>query len=121
MITARVVFKKDQLKKIAAAAPNKADEAVRAIAEEGMNYVKLSFGTSPADPGSPPGVDTGALRASMNVAPVKKLAYEIRDGVEYGVYLELGSTRHGYVWPFMGPMAQWLEGEIPGLLEDFLI
>lgn len=121
MITATVVFKKDQLKKIAAAAPAEAERAIGAIAQAGKNHVVENFGSSPAAPGGPPGVDTGALRASIHVQSMGKLRREIRDGVEYGVYLELGSTRHSYVWPFMGPMAQWLEGEIPGLLEDFLL
>lgn len=121
MITATVVFKKDQLKKIAAAAPAEAERAISAIAQAGKNHVVENFGSSPAAPGGPPGVDTGNLRSSINIEPDGKLRRKINDGTDYGVFLELGSTRHSYVWPFMGPMAQWLEGEIPGLLEDFLL
>lgn len=121
MITATVKFKKNDLKRIANAAPDAADRAIGALAQAMKNHIVENFGSSPASPGNPPGVDTGALRASMHVQSMGKLHREVRDGVEYGVYLELGSTRHSYVWPFMGPAAQWLEGEIPGLLDDFLL
>lgn len=121
MITATVRFKKNDLKRIANAAPDAADRAIGAIAQAGVNYVKENMGTSPAPPGGPPGVDTGTLWNAINIEPDGKLRRKINDGTDYGVFLELGSTRHSYVWPFFGPMAQWLEGEIPGLLDDFLL
>jgi len=72
-------------------------------AETVVNDIKLSFGTSPAPPNNPPGVDLDNLRDSMDWTPDGDYRRYIHDGVEYGVYLELGNTRHNYVWPFMGP------------------
>ena len=72
-------------------------------AETVVNDIILSFGTSPAPPNNPPGVDTEALRGSIGWKPDGDYRRIIHDGVVYGVVLELGSTRHGFVWPFMGP------------------
>lgn len=72
-------------------------------AELVKNDIMLSFGTSPAPPNNPPGVDTGTLRASIVWERDGQQRRRIMDGVEYGVYLELGSTRHHFKWPFMGP------------------
>jgi hypothetical protein len=83
------------------------DQWLRGVAEEMKNDIVLSFGTSPAgrtyqrgrrthvasQPGFPPNVDLGALRASMHVEPAGKLSYHIADGVEYGIDLEDGRER----------------------------
>lgn len=79
--------------------PGECDAWLRSVAQQITDDIKLSFGTSPSPPGGPPGVDTGALRASMHWYESGKLEYTVSDGVEYGQYLEL-------VWdrPFMTPM-----------------
>ena len=101
-------------------APEKASRAVSAIAEAGRGYVVQSFGTSPAPPGGPPGVDTNTLRGRIHVEPTGQFEREIRDGTEYGVYLEFGSTRHSYTWPFMSPMADWLRPQMADFFDRFL-
>jgi hypothetical protein len=112
---------KNDFKRLANACPASADRALRAAVQVGITDVKLSFGTSPAPSGGPPGVDTGALRASIHEVNLGYLTYAIADGVEYGVDLELGSTRHGNrTWPCMGPMMQRLERQIPDIFNDFL-
>lgn len=88
---------------------------------EGERYVKMSFGTSPSAAGDPPGVDTGALRSSINVQSPDANTRTVNVGVDYGIHLEYGTSRMS-ARPFMGPMAMWLEGEIPriwqGILEE---
>ena len=83
------------------------DQWLRAVGQEMLNDVKLSFGTSPAgetyvrrsvahvasQAGYPPNVDTGALRASMRVEEVGELYYRLQDGVKYGYWLEIGTPR----------------------------
>lgn len=101
-------------------APEKASQIVSAIAQHGKNYVVLSFGTSPAPAGMPPGVDTDTLRGGIHIQPMGRFEREIRDASEYGVYLEFGSTRHSYTWPFMTPMADWLRPQIPDFFDRFL-
>lgn len=49
-------------------------------------------------------VDTGALRASI-IAIVKGLYARVQDGVEYGIFQELGTSRMA-AQPFMTPAAQ---------------
>lgn len=101
-------------------APEKASQIVSAMAQHGKNYVVQSFGTSPAPAGSPPGVDTGMLRAGIHVQTIGRFEREIRDSSEYGVYLEFGSTRHSYTWPFMSPMADWLRPQMVDFFDRFL-
>lgn len=72
-------------------------------AEFVVNDIKQSFGTSPAPANEPPGVDTGNLRNSIGWERDGNERRLITAGAEYAVYLELGSTRHGFVWPFMKP------------------
>lgn len=69
-------------------------------------------------PGSPPNVDTGALRASIDVTQVGQYTYWIHDGVEYGVHLEYGGK-----WvdprPFMTPVAtEWTEIKLQLAVDD---
>jgi hypothetical protein len=71
-------------------------------AENVVNDIKLSFGTSPSAPGDPPGVDTGALRASITWVAQGKFTRMIHDGMEYGTYMEFG-TEHIAPRPWLGP------------------
>lgn len=57
---------------------------------------------SSAAPGSPPAPDTGALKNSITTTRKKPGLYWVQDGVEYGIYLELGTTRMA-ARPFMRP------------------
>tara|TARA_S200002703_G_scaffold154303_3_gene156905 strand:+ start:737 stop:1156 length:420 start_codon:yes stop_codon:yes gene_type:complete len=97
--------------------PKRADDWLAGVAQEMVNDIKLSFGTSPAgktykrgkkvhiasQPGYPPNVDTQALRGSINSERMAMLSYEIRDGVEYGYELEMGSEKVA-PRPFMQPV-----------------
>lgn len=87
--------------------PEHLDQWVRAVGQEMLGDVKLSFGTSPAgetyvrrsvahvasQAGYPPNVDTGALRASLRVEKVGDLSYRLQDGVAYGYWLEIGTPK----------------------------
>lgn len=82
--------------------PQKLGRWMSHFAEIIVTDIKLSFGASPSAAGDPPGVDTGALRASMkweNTGPHERT---ISDGVEYGQYLEDG-TEKIMPRPFMRP------------------
>jgi HK97 gp10 family phage protein len=51
-------------------------------------------------------VDTGALRASIHVEPqAERLTRQIADGVEYGIYQELGTYKMA-AHPFMVPAVE---------------
>ena len=97
--------------------PERADAWLRGVANEILGDIVLSFNTSPpgrsytrgetthiaSQPGYPPNIDTGALEASMGVRRLKQLRYEIHDGVDYGIHLELGTERMA-ARPFVGPV-----------------
>jgi phage gpG-like protein len=83
-----------------------ASALIRALAFETERTIKQSFGTSPSPVGGPPGVDTGALRASIHVEMTDALTALVSDGVEYGAHLEFGTTRMG-ARPFMMPGLLW--------------
>lgn len=87
--------------------PDHLDQWIRAVGQEMLADVKLSFNTSPAgetyvrrsvahvasQPGYPPNIDTGALRASLRVDKVGDLHYRLQDGVKYGYWLEIGTPK----------------------------
>lgn len=72
---------------------------------DGRDYRRGGVTHTASQPGYPPNVDTGALRGSMQVQRVGHAHYRVSDGVEYGIYLELGTT-----WmaprPFVTPVVE---------------
>lgn len=106
-----------KLQMIIAQNPALADEILRSAGAGMLGDILLSFNTSPAGrsyerggvvhvasvEGYPPNVDTGALRASMNVQKQREGEYWIQDGVEYGLYLEDGTENMG-ARPFIAPV-----------------
>ncbi|MCZ2097236.1 MAG: hypothetical protein LC121_13450 [Anaerolineae bacterium] len=99
--------------------PNVTQDLLDSLAETLKNDVVQSFGTSPSSPGEPPGVDTGTLRASIDWKAEGDRKRIVHDGVEYGVYLELGTDRGLAPRPFMGPAFERLRGKLPGIVRDF--
>lgn len=83
--------------------PEQTSRFLEAAANAMNTEIVLSFGESVSTPGDPPGVDTGALRASMRVVKVQRLRFEIRDGVLYGIHLELGTEKMA-ARPFITPV-----------------
>jgi hypothetical protein len=108
-----------ELERIIRQHPTQADNWLRGVAQQMENEVKLSMTQSPAtgntysrgrnrthtasSPGNPPRPDVGALMGSIRSKRRGGLHYEIRDGVEYGVYLEYG-TEAIAARPFMRPV-----------------
>lgn len=106
--------------------PQGADDALASAAMAILSEIVLSFGTSPAgrtygrhvasQPGYPPNVDIGTLRASMRMERVGRLHYQIQDGVAYGVFLELGTSRMA-ARPFLTPiMEEWRQREFAAFM-----
>jgi hypothetical protein len=94
------------------------EEWLDALAEDIVSDIKLSFGESPSQPGEPPGVDTGALRASMHWEPDGRLRRVIMDGVEYGLYLEEGTTTL-QPRPFVQPVFHFWRSQVGKHAADF--
>jgi len=84
---------------IIAAMPQKAEELVAAGAEavQGRAAAKAP-------------VDTGALRNSISAGFFRSLLWHVGDGVEYGIYQELGTSRMA-AQPFMVPAVEWARPE----------
>lgn len=74
-------------------ADNVTGEAQRIVAAAGMQTVALSQVLAP--------VDTGALKSSISV-DIDALAFEAGPTVEYGGYVELGTSRMA-AQPYLGP------------------
>lgn len=123
-----------QLKRLRTSHKKKADQALRALAEEGVTIVKLSMTESPASgrmykrgskyhtassPGNAPRVDMGTLRASIKSERERELRYIVSDGVIYGVYLEFGTEKMA-ARPFMTPMIEELKKKIPIIFDNYL-
>jgi hypothetical protein len=104
------------LDKLLAKLDSTVDHWLAGVAESIVTDVKLSFGTSPdgrsytrgsishvaSQPGYPPNVDTGTLRASIRHEKRGPYEYWVMDGVEYGIWLEDG-TPNIAPRPFMRP------------------
>lgn len=102
MATPKVVFDDKKLQELIRTEPEKVERWLDGFALDLLSRIVLSFGTSPSSPGDPPGVDTGALRASMKMEKTGPLERTISDGVEYGLWLEDG-TEQIAPRPFMVP------------------
>jgi hypothetical protein len=118
-----VKIDKTKLQRAREIAPQEVGRKLSALAFEGERYVKMSFGTSPSQPGQPPGVDLGILKGSINVENPRPFVRNINVGADYGIHLEYGTSKMA-ARPFMGPMAMWLEQRIDeifdGIIEDAL-
>lgn len=114
---------------------NRADEFLAAAATGIVADIQDSFGTSPAgatytrggvthiasQPGYPPNVDTGTLRASIAFMKERHLRYLVHDGVEYGIWLEDG-TETMAPRPFVAPVfEEWRRRELVELARRFRI
>jgi len=93
------------LKQILRNLPDHINDWLDGEAQEIVNDIKLSFGTSPSAPGDPPGVDTGALRASIRWERGGEYERIVYDGVEYGVDLEFGLSNMA-ARPFITPIME---------------
>ena len=128
-----VRLNKRKLRELIVTTPDRADAMLRGAAQEILNDIVVSFNTSPAgatyvrgnvthvasQPGYPPNVDTGTLRASMRWAKESNLKYIIHDGVAYGYYLEMG-TENMEARPFVTPVFEkWRQGEFARFVRDF--
>jgi HK97 gp10 family phage protein len=88
------------------------DQVLRAMAFEVESEAKdcMTDGGAgkahvPSKPGEPPAIDTGTLKGSINSRKVKKGMYHVQDGVDYGIYLEVGTSRMSKR-PFMVPAVE---------------
>ncbi|MEM6280590.1 MAG: hypothetical protein AAF787_00235 [Chloroflexota bacterium] len=109
---------KRKLEQMIRSQPSKTDAWLRGVALTMEGNIKQSMLDSPASgatysrgegrthtassPGNAPRPDMGALINSIRMEKVGRLHYEIRDGVEYGIALEDGTTRIA-ARPFMRP------------------
>ena len=132
--TLSVNIRKNDLGRLARAAPDEADRAVRALAEVGRTHAILLINESPAtgrvytrgsvthtasSPGEAPRSDIGTLVNSIHVESLGKGRAALVDGVEYGVHLEFG-TDDMAARPFFGPAAMHMEQEAPNVFDGFL-
>jgi HK97 gp10 family phage protein len=80
--------------------PKKMDAIVRKHASQ------IHFNAAAAAP-----VDTGALKNSFEIEQLRWSHYEIHDGVEYGVFQELGTSRGVTAKHFLGRAAEQQESK----------
>lgn len=122
-VTVRVDVR--ELQRLARQIPAQIDRVAAGAAEAMLAEIVQSFNTSPdgaeyqrggvthvaSMPGHPPNIDTGTLSRGMRARRVGTAHYEIVDGVEYGIYLELG-TENMEARPFVAPVFEdWGNGE----------
>lgn len=97
-----------------------ADTAVERMARE--LEVEIDEGwsiSSPAPEGEAPGVDTGALSNSIHAAKISDGVWAVRDGVEYGIYHEIGTVNIA-ARPWMVPAVERVRGQWPGVMRTVI-
>lgn len=114
-----VVINKDKLVDLIRTSPTKASNLVDAMALDGQAYAVRSFTVSVSAPGEPPGVVTGALRASIHVEEINPYKRSIVVGMEYGIHLEFGTEKMA-ARPFMGPMANYIQRHVMDYWRTFV-
>lgn len=98
-----VVVNVARLQQIRRNVSGNADRLVRMMAFDCQGETVMNFSNeSPSRPGTPPGIDTGALKNSIHVQPLGKGTYATADGVTYGIDLEFGTIKMA-ARPFMLP------------------
>lgn len=80
----------------------KLDQIIARFPTESENVVKAGAQAVQGYAAAQAPVDTGALRASIHTERKGSLLYWVADGVEYGVYQELGTYKMR-AQPFMVP------------------
>lgn len=109
-----------RLDEIAAQLGVRTDRIVAMAANEVVGNATSNMGESPSAPGDFPGVDTGALRASIHAEKTGDNQYTVSDGVSYGVLLEYGTPKMA-ARPWMSPsifmMMQTFNQRWKGLFE----
>jgi hypothetical protein len=96
------------LDRLIAQIPDRLDDHLAEIAATITGETVAAFGTSPpgpsgrSQPGYPPNVDTGALRASIRWRRLGHLHYVVEAGTVYALPLEYGTTTVA-PRPFMAP------------------
>ncbi len=114
-----VVIDKTKLTNLIQVSPGKASNLINAMALDGLGYVVRSFTVSPSSPGDPPGVVTGALRASIHVESLGEFKKAIVTGTDYAVHLEFGTEKMA-PRPYMMPMANYLQRNVMGYWRTFV-
>lgn len=114
-----VKLDKRGLERVQRVSPKRVESGLTAAALEGERYTKQSFGAGVSSPGDPPGVQTGALRASIHVETPSRFVRTIVAGTDYAAHLEFGTSRMA-ARPFMSPMAFWLQRQLPSFFEDIV-
>lgn len=90
----------------------------------GRTYTRKSAGGqarvhTASAPGSPPAIDTGALRASIHTERVNNSTFLVSDGVKYGAALEFGYPRRNLAArPFMRPAIEDMQRNIVPLVRS---
>ncbi len=133
MANSKVVLDTKGLQKLMQSEPEKVAKWLDAEAEHMVSDIKLSMNTSPpgrsytrggvthvaSQPGHPPNVDIGTLRASIRWERQGQFTRHIMDGVTYGLYLEDG-TESIAPRPFMRPAFERERGTIEQSARDNL-
>lgn len=115
----KVVIDKSKLTSLIQRSPGRAIDLVDAMALDGEAYAKRGMTVSPSAPGEFPGVDTGALRASIHTETTGTYSRAIATGVDYAVHLEFGTVKMA-ARPFMAPTAFYLQRQIPFFWGQFV-
>lgn len=109
-----------RLDEIAAQLGVRTDRIVAMAANEVVGNAQASMGESPSQPGDPPGVDTGALRASGHTEHIKENTYAAVFSTDYAEFLEYGTPKMA-ARPYLGPavfqMMQTFSKRWKGLFE----
>lgn len=82
----------------------------------GITYYRGEIAHTASVAGYPPNIDTATLARGMRTRRVGQAHYEIRDAVNYGIHLEMG-TEHMRARPFIAPVFERWNSEFGRFVE----
>jgi HK97 gp10 family phage protein len=104
MEVAKIILDTKRLDELAAKLGTNTDGALKAIAFQVEGIAKT---LAP--------VDTGALRNSLETEKIQEGLYQVHDGVEYGIYQELGTYKMA-AHPFLIPAVEQVGKQVNGIV-----
>lgn len=95
----------------------KLDQIIAKFPKEAENVVKAGAYAVQGRAQTYAPVDTGALKNSLKASRAGNLLWWVGDGVEYGIYQELGTSRMR-AQPFMVPAVMFCQRYYTGLWQE---
>ena len=96
--------------------PGRVNQALKKVSFDWVRVARASMGAGVSSPGDPPGVDTGALKNSLDAESIGPMTWRLHDGKKYGAPLEYGTAKMA-ARPWFEPALRQVAESLPDELK----